>query len=148
MRLIKLWLRYFDNYDNNPIRRNGSSRSKNTASMINSGGSTTNYTFDDCGNILTEGSSRHFEWSYGDVLRAYRTQSGTSEPTVFTHYLYDAGGVRLKKITRNISGDPTVSVYIDGAFDHSYKVSATTGTRSYEHPPLADFQLRDPRDGR
>jgi RHS repeat-associated protein len=49
-------------------------------------------------------------------LRAFRIQTAGSEPTVHAHYLYDAGGERVKKVVRK-QGQVEVTVYIDGLFE-------------------------------
>lgn len=57
-------------------------------------------------------------------MRCFYNQTGTSEPTVYTLYLY-VGGARLKKITRKSSGDKYVTLYIDGIFEHSYHLDGS-----------------------
>ena len=57
-------------------------------------------------------------------MRCFFNQTGTSEPTVYTQYLY-AGGTRVKKITRKSSGDKYITVYIDGIFEHSYHLDGS-----------------------
>jgi hypothetical protein len=81
--------RYYNDFDTAP---SAAYQTANVATKISYGGNDTPYTFDVCGNMLTEGSSRHFEYDAGDVLRAFYIDSGAgTEPSVFTHYLYDAG---------------------------------------------------------
>ncbi len=81
------------------------------------------YAYDPNGNLIQENASRHFEWDHSDRMRAYRTQAGNSEPSVHTHYLYDSGGQRVKKLVRK-SGQVEVTVYIDGAFEHHREIRA------------------------
>lgn len=76
------------------------------------------YQYDASGNLTGEASSRHFEWDYASRLRAYRTQTGGSEPSVFVHYLYDAGGQRVKKLVRKQGGQVEATTYIDGSFEY------------------------------
>lgn len=57
-------------------------------------------------------------------MRCFYNQTGTSEPSVYTQYLY-AGGTRIKKITRKSSGDKYITVYIDGIFEHSYHLDGS-----------------------
>src|SRR5690554_304025 len=85
----------------------------------------TNYSFsyDNCGNLITETSSRHFEWDFGNRLRSFYVQSGTSEPTQYAQYLYDAGGTRIKKIVRSQGESYTSTVYINDLFE--YKTDGT-----------------------
>ena len=76
------------------------------------------YTYDANGNLIQETASRHFEWDYADRMRVFRTQTGTAEPSVHAHYLYDAGGQRVKKLVRKQRGLVEVTVYVDGIFEH------------------------------
>jgi RHS repeat-associated protein len=108
--------RYFNDWNNVGSAAFGLS---NLATEINYGGTTVNYTFDDNGNMLTEGGSRSFEWDYGDRMRGF--SEGTS---VQAAYLYDGGGNRVKKIVVDGSGNSVVTVYIDGGFEHLYKLSS------------------------
>lgn len=55
------------------------------------------------------------------MLKAYFNQSGTSEPTVYAQYLYDAGGNRIKKLIRTQGGDYETVVYIDEMFIYHQK---------------------------
>ncbi len=48
-------------------------------------------------------------------------QTGTAEPSKYTHYLYDSSGQRVKKITRKQGGSYTATTYIDGAFEYTKK---------------------------
>jgi RHS repeat-associated protein len=76
------------------------------------------YTYDDCGNVTDETLSRHFEWDHSDRMRAFRAQAPNAAPTMYAHYLYDAGGRRTMKLVRPSSGPIEVTVYIDGAYEH------------------------------
>jgi RHS repeat-associated protein len=76
------------------------------------------YTYDDNGNLISEASSRHFEWDHSDQMKSYRTQAGASEPSVEARYLYDAGGQRVKKLVRRQGGHLESTTYIDGIFEH------------------------------
>jgi RHS repeat-associated protein len=78
--------------------------------------------FDDNGNLIRETSSRYFEWDYSDRLKTFRVQAGTSEPSVHAIYLYDAGGQRVKKLVRKQGGAYSVTVYVDGVFEHHRKI--------------------------
>lgn len=86
------------------------------------------FTYDVNGNKLTSGTSRNYVWDYGDQLKAFLDQTGTSEPTVYAQYLY-SGGQRVKKLVRTDSGGATeTTVYIDGVFEHRYNSSAQAQT--------------------
>src|SRR5262249_7691277 len=84
------------------------------------------YSYDAAGNLVSETSSRHFEWGYADRMRVYRTQAGNAEPSVDAHYLYDAGGQRVKKLVRKQGGQVEVTIYIDGIFEHHRIVQGST----------------------
>lgn len=89
---------------------------------------TASYTYDDAGHQLSEGSSRHMEWDHAGRLRSFRVQtSAASESTVYTHYLYDSAGQRVKKLTRKQGGtDWDVLIYIDGIYEHRVRVRGAT----------------------
>ncbi|HKI08449.1 MAG TPA: hypothetical protein VKA09_08645 [Nitrososphaeraceae archaeon] len=70
------------------------------------------YAYDKSGNLIEEGSLRHFEWYHGDHVRAFYTRSGdTGASNDYTHYLYDSTGQRVKKLVR-ISDAFIVLLYI------------------------------------
>ena len=73
--------------------------------------------YDANGNLTQENEARHFEWDHSDRLRVFRTQTGTSEPSVHAHYLYDASGQRVKKLVRKGRNQVEVTVYVDGVFE-------------------------------
>ena len=64
------------------------------------GTGTYDYTFDPNGNMRSEATSRHFEWSHSNQMKAFHTQTEGAEPSVYAHYLYDAAGQRVKKLVR------------------------------------------------
>jgi uncharacterized protein (TIGR02594 family) len=97
---------------------------KNLLNKIEIGSNVYQFNYDNNGNLITENTERHFEWDYADQMRCFFNQTGTSEPSVYTQYLY-AGGTRVKKITRKSSGDKYVTVYIDGIFEHSYHLDGS-----------------------
>ena len=81
------------------------------------GSTTYEYAYDSNGNTVRESTSRHLEWDHADRPRTFRTQVQGSEPSVHTHYLYDAAGQRVKKLTRKQGGLVEVTVYVDGLFE-------------------------------
>jgi RHS repeat-associated protein len=83
------------------------------------------YTYDANGNLLRENTMRNFEWDHSDQMRVYRTQIEGDEPSVHAHYLYDAGGQRVKKLVRK-HGQYEATVYIDGMFEHHNIVQGST----------------------
>jgi len=90
----------------------------NRLHTLTTGAAVFGYEYDVNGNLTQETTSRHFEWDYADRMRVYRTQTNASEPSVHVHYLYDAGGQRVKKLVRKQGGQVEVTVYIDGAFEY------------------------------
>ncbi|MDT4331860.1 SpvB/TcaC N-terminal domain-containing protein [Methylomonas sp. MED-D] len=84
------------------------------------------YAYDANGNMLSEHQTRRFDWDHGDRLKAFRIQVAGSEPSVHAQYLYDAGGMRVKKLTRKQGGEYTVTVYIGGLFEYHRAVQGAT----------------------
>jgi len=84
---------------------------------ISAGSDTYSFLYDANGNQMQENTDRHFEWDAADKLRSFRVQAGTSQPSKFAHYLYDAGGNRVKKLFRVSGGNYTSTTYIDGIFE-------------------------------
>ena len=76
------------------------------------------YDYDDNGNLIREGTARHFEWDHSDRMKIFRTQPGDSEPSIYAQYLYDASGQRVKKLVRRQGGGVETTVYVDGIFEH------------------------------
>lgn len=76
------------------------------------------YAYDDSGNLISETTSRHFDWDHSDQMKAFRIQAGNSEPSLHAHYLYDAVGIRVKKLVRRQGGHVESTTYIDGLFEH------------------------------
>jgi RHS repeat-associated protein len=90
----------------------------NGLASMTMGQTAVNYTYDTNGNLIREGDSRHFEWDHSNQMKTFRTQVGKSEPSVHAHYLYDAGGQRVKKLVRKQGGSFETTTYIDGLFEH------------------------------
>ena len=62
------------------------------------------------------------------------TQTDGAEPTVHAHYLYDAGGARVKKLVRKQGGDVEVTHYVDGVLEHHrWRNPQGTGQNSQLH---------------
>jgi RHS repeat-associated protein len=49
-----------------------------------------------------------------------------NEPSVYVQYLYDAGGQRVKKLTRKQGGQVEMTLYIDGVFEYQRVVKASS----------------------
>jgi RHS repeat-associated protein len=105
----------------------------NRLKTVSKGETDFTYTYDVNGNLIQENKSRYFEWNHSDQLRSFRTQAGTSEPSVYAHYLYDAAGERVKKLVRKQGGEIEVTVYIDGLFEYHRRVQ---GSSTHENNSL------------
>jgi RHS repeat-associated protein len=90
----------------------------NRLSKVNVGSIAFDYQYDQCGNMMGETTSRHFEWNYADRMHVYRTQTDAGEPSVHAHYLCDTAGQRVKKLVRKQGGQVEVTVCIDGIFEY------------------------------
>ena len=84
------------------------------------------YVYDTNGNMLSEEQTRQFEWDHSDRLKTFRTQVAGSEPSVHAQYLYDAAGMRVKKLVRKQGGQYSVTVYAGGLFEYHRSVQGTT----------------------
>src|SRR5262249_45120404 len=89
----------------------------NRLATVTIGGDVFAYSYDSCGNLLSETTSRHFEWDYANRMRVFRTQADGAEPSVYVHYLYDTAGERVKKLVRKQGGQTETTVYVDGLFE-------------------------------
>ena len=77
---------------------------------------TPSYSYDLNGNLTGITTSRHFGWTHDDRLGCYRTQSGGAPASMSATYLYDAAGIRIKKVVaRGAIVESTV--YIDGLYE-------------------------------
>ncbi|MGE3824258.1 MAG: RHS repeat domain-containing protein, partial [Bacteroidia bacterium] len=90
------------------------------------------FTYDSAGNTTGNNSNRVYEWDYANRMRSFYTQASGSI-TKYTHYLYDAGGNRIKKLTRKNSGSIVeVTTYIDGIFEyHKRDTSGDVEEKNY-----------------
>jgi RHS repeat-associated protein len=93
----------------------------NLLTSVTYGATTIQSQYDACGNLVQEGAARFLEWDAADQLRSFRTQTPGSEPSEYAHYLYDAGGDRVKKVVRKQGGVAVVSVYLGGV-EHHYEL--------------------------
>jgi RHS repeat-associated protein len=113
----------------------------NRLATLTIGATTYDYTYDANGNLTQETASRHCEWDHSDRMRVYRTQVDGVEPSVHAHYLYDAGGQRVKKLVRKQGGQYEVTVYVDGIFEYQRTVQGGT-TRENNTLHVMDNQQR------
>ncbi|MGH3932251.1 MAG: RHS repeat domain-containing protein, partial [Pseudonocardiaceae bacterium] len=100
------------------VRRFESAPGNNRLAKLTAGATAVAYRHDPAGNIVREADSRHFEWDHSDRMKAFRTQAGTAEPSVYVQYLYGAAGERVMKLTRKQDGSIAVTTYVDGIFEH------------------------------
>lgn len=99
------------------------------------------YTYDDAGNMVQEGLSRHYEWNHSNQLKVFRNQLEGAEASIHAHYLYDAGGMRVKKLVRTQGGQVAVTTYIDEVYEqHRERRSGTVQENNTLH--LMDDQAR------
>jgi RHS repeat-associated protein len=81
----------------------------------NPGGSPLTLTYDEAGNLLTEGATRSYGWDYANRLVEFTVRNGKGV-SVHARYLYDTDGRRVKKWVR-YGGTATADesrVYVDG----------------------------------
>jgi len=101
------------------------------------------FTYDECGNQLTAGVSRHYIWTAANRLLVYKNQTGSSDPTIFAQYDYDGAGNRTSKLVRTgTAGNPVYArtIYIDGIFEYHILENGTTYEKNYVH--VMDDQSR------
>ena len=76
--------------------------------------------YDPNGSLTKEGESRYYEWGANDKLAVFKNQAGSSTPSVYTNYFYNAQGERIKKHTRK-GNKIVVTFYMDGGmFETTY----------------------------
>lgn len=92
----------------------------NRLAYLEQGGATHRFEYDANGNMLGQNTERHYTWDHADRLIAFTTRpDGSSHASVEARYLYDAGGMRVKKWVRTSStGAGQSTIYIDGMFEH------------------------------
>jgi len=91
------------------------------------------YAFDASGNMISETTSRHFEWNHSGQMKVFRTQTDGAEPSVHAHYLYDSAGQRIKKLVRKQGGQVEVTHYLDGVFEHRRWGGMQAGENNLAH---------------
>ncbi|HEY9796413.1 MAG TPA: SpvB/TcaC N-terminal domain-containing protein [Leptolyngbyaceae cyanobacterium] len=113
----------------------------NRLSRVAIGQTEIEYVYDDNGNLVREALARHFEWDHSDRMKAFRTQTGTAEPSIHAHYLYDATGQRVMKWVRRPGEQVDVTVYVDGIFEHHRQITLS-GTQENNTLHVMDDQQR------
>ena len=103
------------------------------------------------GNQTKENTDRYFEWNFSDKLVFFKKQAGAGPPGIWTHYLYDAAGQRIKKIVNKTGNIQEITVYIDGIYEYSYRKTSGTldTTRNYNtlHAMLGSTRVATQRIG-
>ncbi|MGR9046818.1 MAG: RHS repeat-associated core domain-containing protein, partial [Gammaproteobacteria bacterium] len=97
----------------------------NRLDSVTVGGTVYRYAYDANGNMIRENLTRRFDWDHADRMKAFATRTEGTEPSVHAQYLYDAGGMRVKKLVRKQGGGYTVTVYVGGMFEHHRSVQGT-----------------------
>ena len=123
------------------IRRFEHRGTTNQLAAATTGGITFTYLQDDNGNTIRETTTRHFEWDHSDRLSAFRVQAG-AEPSLHTHYLYDAGGQRVQKVIRKQGGGLEFTVYVEGIFEHTGVLRKGDEPRANNVVHVMDGELR------
>lgn len=101
-------------------------------------GQTFKYQYDQNGNLAQEAKSRYMEWDHSDRLVRFRVQAAAGPASIQTAYVYDAGGMRVKKLTRKMGGDWESRSYIGGLFE--YTCNSTGDENNHSH--IMDEQSR------
>jgi RHS repeat-associated protein len=120
----------------------------NRITSLTVGGSVFDYHYDGCGNQISEADSRNFCWNAGNRLTSFFVQAGSSDPSVFAQYRYDASGARVLKLVRKPGGILERVVYVgglerlvvDNGTDHHVYDELHVGT---EHSRLMVWRLAD-----
>lgn len=113
----------------------------NRLATVSIGNRTFAYIYDDNGNLISEGLTRHFTWNHADQMIVFTDQNGRGR-SVEARYLYDAGGMRVKKWVRtNGTGAGESTTTIDGIFEHHlWQKAGQSGENNHLH--VMDDQSR------
>ncbi|WP_088278264.1 SpvB/TcaC N-terminal domain-containing protein [Ideonella sp. A 288] len=79
---------------------------------------TQSHWYDASGNMVREHTERTFEWDHADRMKVFRKHTGTSQPTTFALYLYDAMGMRIKKLVVNGGDAYRTTTFLGASFEH------------------------------
>ena len=112
----------------------------NQTAAMTTGSSTYLYGYDSCGNMVSETTTRLFEWNHANQLATFRNQTPDATPTLYAEYRYDAAGQRVLKLARK-AGQIAVTTYIDGLFERITLTEANS-TTSYDTMHILDGATR------
>ena len=113
----------------------------NQTTAMTTGSTRYAYGYDASGNMISETTSRIFEWNHANQLATFRNQTPNAEPTLYTQYRYDNAGQRVLKIVRKHGGWLAVTTYIGGLFERLTLVTAAS-TTSHDTLHILDADTR------
>jgi RHS repeat-associated protein len=102
------------------------------------------FTYDACGNQLTETTSRHWEWDDKNMARCFYVEA-SGNVTQYTQYLYNAEGKRVKKLVWKQSGDFDSYTYIDDNYE--YRINEIGREQTLHHVMDNESRLAIIREG-
>jgi RHS repeat-associated protein len=101
------------------------------------GAPTLPYSYDACGNMLTEATNRNFEWDYANRMSTFRDQAGPAKATVYSQYRYDGSSERVLKLVRNSAGPDELTLFL-GGFERTLRGTVGGTLVPYDEIYLAD----------
>ena len=114
----------------------------NRLQALTIGATSSPYSYDSCGNLLTEATNRFFEWDHADRLATFRDQAGPQTATKYAQYRYDATGERVVKLTCKGSAKiDEVTIYL-GGFERTLVAAADGSFTAYDELHLTDHGSR------
>ena len=98
--------------------------------------------------MISETTSRLFEWDHANRLATFRVQAGSAEPSIYAQYRYDTSGTRVVKLVRNQNGPNTVTIYVGGIFERILRTTKTGTTTTHDRLHVVDVTNRVATAGR
>jgi RHS repeat-associated protein len=91
----------------------------NRVQQVTDAGAPRVYRYDDNGNLVQESTERQLAWDFADRLCGFAGRATPAgPPEIQCAYLYGADGERVKRYSRDQLGQVSVTVAIDGLFEH------------------------------